>query len=459
MAFRVHFESYILENKKSNVVKKALDSEIIFYLLLFLAVSSCFFYAYSVDKHLSADGVHYFTELLERKNFFDFAWPREFATDLTTWPLVIAINLGIQDISLLKYIFAAGLYFPYLLAFIISIYAVRQQLSLLLFPLLSIVMISFTADYMLVGEFHVMAILAWPILFLLLKKGTFNGLEIALLWGLLVIFSRLYETALIIAIIYIAILSVRFYVFPSKKQRIIHSITLLLCSLTVLIAIDSILHPRDPANKTYFLNGMIAMLDTKELWLNLSFIFLFTLGLWLRHKIILVLSFIPSVIYFSIAIFADHGNMATLSYAARTLSVMLLPLLLGSAIFIYYFDIPRTKLSIFAASAFILVMVVSNIRFTITDWEDFRQQFIHTLNTQQGYIPMNDTSFHNSPYRWGWNNPLLSLVWSGSCVNSIVLNPSGEHWTPLNPKERLILKEYIRYHSFFKKVDSTVHTC
>ncbi len=441
-------------------MKKDFDTNIASYLILFLAISSCFFYAYSVDKHLSADGVHYFIRTLEVKSFFNFAWSRQFATYLTMWPLIMAAQTDLKDIPLLKLIFAAGLYFPYLVAFGISIYAVRQKLFLLIFPLISIVMISFASDYMLVGEYHVMAIFAWPILFFLLKKEKFNWQEIILLWGLLILFCRLYEIALIPALIYMAIIVVRFHAFRSKPQYLIHGITLLLCSLTLVIAIDSILNPRDPANKNYFLNGIIVMFQTKELWLNLSFVFLLTLGLWLRNKIVLSLSFLPTLVYVAVIVFADHGNMSTMSYAARTLSAILLPFLLCSAIFLHYFDVPRMKLGILAANFFILVMVIGNLRFTTTDWADFRQQFIRTLlSTHSNYIPMSETSFHHNLYRWGWNNPSLSLIWSEPCVKTIILNPTDNEWEPFDPKKELALKNYVQYDPTFKKVDSYITIC
>ena len=115
---------------------------------------------------------------------------------------MLAVRSGITDIPILINWFAFGIYLPYLMLFLICIYALRDENeALLLFFLASIVGINLSFDYHLAGEHHVMVTMAWPILFILLRRNTLTLMDGFLLWLLLIMYSRLYEAALIPALI------------------------------------------------------------------------------------------------------------------------------------------------------------------------------------------------------------------------------------------------------------------
>ena len=147
---------------------------------------------FETDKHLSADGVHYFVTILESSRFTYIDWPRQFANYLIEWPLVLAVMLGSDDTPRLIDAFALGIYLPYAASFFISAYVLRGEgKSLLIFPLYSYLLINMAGQYFLAGEHHVMSLLAWPILFLLVKRSPLTIIEVTLLLGLLTLFIRL----------------------------------------------------------------------------------------------------------------------------------------------------------------------------------------------------------------------------------------------------------------------------
>ena len=84
------------------------------YLLLFSIVLLSVLTKVYVDKHLSADGVLIFFEVLEYQKFYLIEWSRHFAEILTQWPLVLAVVAGSTNIDFLVKIFGLGIFSTYL---------------------------------------------------------------------------------------------------------------------------------------------------------------------------------------------------------------------------------------------------------------------------------------------------------------------------------------------------------
>ena len=417
--------------------------------LLFLFISLSLINSFYVDKHLSADGVLYFCVILDNKDFADWAWSRQFANYLTEWPLVLAVRSGITDIPILLKWFAFGIYLPYLISFLICIYALRDEnKTLLLFFLASMVAINLSTDYILAGEHHVMVNMSWPIIFILLRRNALTLIDGFLLWILLIIFSRLYESALIPALIYSVICVARLYYYRSTKQRVIIIGALVLCFTVSAISFYFIINPRDAANRVYFIYGLIAPFKNPEAMAAACFIVVYTIGLILKSHRIIISAVSPLIIYALFRLFVDHGVSASVSFASRTLSITLLPVLLVGAILVWYFKSELDRTGILTFVAFIMVMVAGNL-YNTNNWKDFRHEVKQLVKTHEGYIPIEETRLKDNPYRWGWNNTELGLVWSAPRVKAIILNQQNVRWEPFNPREKLILKNFLQYDDFF----------
>lgn len=68
------------------------------------------------SRCLYADGSHEFVRVLEAQNFVAFMWSRHFAFYIYEFPLVLAIKLGITNLSLLRFAFGLGCFLPWPLA-------------------------------------------------------------------------------------------------------------------------------------------------------------------------------------------------------------------------------------------------------------------------------------------------------------------------------------------------------
>ena len=417
--------------------------------LLFLFISLSLIKSFYVDKHLSADGVNFFCTVLDSKDFPYIAWSRQFAFYLTEWPLVLAVRSGITDIPMLSKWFAFGIYLPYLISFMICIYALRDEnKTLLLFFLASMAAINLSADYILAGEHHVVVNLSWPILFILLRRNTLTLMDGFSLWLLLIMYSRLYEAALTPALIYSVICFVRLYHYRSKEQKIIIIGALSFCFIVAAISFYFIINPRDAANKDSFIQGLTSPLRNREAVAAVCFIVVYTIGLLRKSRLTIISSLSPLLLYALFRVFTDYSVSAGVSFESRTLSVTVLPVLLVGAIMVWYYkrELDRTALLTFVA--FVIVMVIGNF-YNTNNWKSFRHDVKQLVKTHEGYIPIEETKLKDNPNHWGWNNPQLGLVWSAPHVKAIILNQHNVQWEPFNPREKLILKDYLHYDDFF----------
>lgn len=433
---------------------------VLLYVLLFLSISFAVIHSFMIDKHLSADGSHYFRLILDGGNFTNFAWARKFANYLTQWSLVVAVNLGLKDVLLLSRIYAIGLYFPYVISFALCIYAIRKEnTTVLVFPLISMIGINLSTDYILIGEHHVMVLFAWPILLLSLRREPLTWLDGAILWILLALFSRTYEAAVISAIIFSLIFAIKLYQFRhSKKQVFIYGISLFLCFVTLAIASCFIFNPRDSSNKSSFVLEIVAPLKNNVALAATGFTIFFATGLIRRKTSFILISLFPIAFYSCILLFGNHGLTASQSFASRTLSLSLLPFLLICAIISVYRNVSLNRTSTKIFVLFVLVMVLGNVRFS-GDWYNFRNQIVNIVTTNNGYISIEETAVKDNPYRWGFNNPELGIILSYPCVRAILLNSSDMVDKPFDPREELVLKNYVSYETTFSTVDNDIKTC
>jgi hypothetical protein len=428
--------------------------------VLFIIISYALFNSFRLDKHLSADGINYFRIVLDTADFTAIAWSRQFANYLTQWGLVLAVKSGLKDISTLINIFAAGIYLPYVLCFGFCLWALRgDNKTLLIFPLSSMVAINLSSDYVLAGEHHVMVLLSWPILFFLLRRQPFTWADGFWASALLILFCRAYETATIPALIYAVGFSLRYRLSQDKQEKYISGLCLALCIAVLIIGLANAINARDPINRSSFVDGVGAVLENREAVVASTFIFLFTAGLLWRGSWLACLAAVPLLVYSYVVLSAEHGVSAYVSFSSRTLSLTLLPVLLTMTIVSWYYGIDinnRYNHAIFAA--FILIMVMGNVRFS-SDWSTFRQDVIETLRDKQGFIPIEHTHLQDNPYRWSWNNSQLGLVWSRECARAILLNPQDISWEPFNPRQTLVLKRYVEYHQLFESIDNDATIC
>ncbi|MDP6772107.1 MAG: hypothetical protein QF704_15495, partial [Anaerolineales bacterium] len=227
------------------------------YLIIFVIASVSLFAKFYVDKHLALDGVGYFVQILEKQDFAEVAWSRRFTEYLTEWPLVLAVRLGVTDLATLINVFAVGIYFPYLLSFVLCWWAVRDDnKSLLWFPLAGYIAFNILSDYDLIADHHVMAVMTWPLLVILLKSRQLFWREGIVLWIVIIIYSRTYETAALTAAMLFPLAVARLFRFRSQQEKIIIGIALILLIAVVSVAVVYSIYPRSFTNRGNFLDSI-----------------------------------------------------------------------------------------------------------------------------------------------------------------------------------------------------------
>jgi len=90
---------------------------------------------------------------------------------------------------------------------------------------------------------------------------------------------------------------------------------------------------------------------------------------------------------------------------------------------------------------------------------DFREGFAAALHACTGYVAVADTSLDKYGRRWPWTTPLLSVLWSGDYVRSVILNRPDLRWGPFDPHEYLPLQACIAYDAAFAAVAPKAAPC
>ena len=411
------------------------------------------------DKHLSSDGANYFVLILETHTFFYSDWSRQFAANLSQLPLVLSVNAGLKDIPTLRIVFGVSILVPWLLAIGLSLFALRHEdKSIMLFMMASMVSINLTSDYILAGEHHVMVLLSWPILFFLVRRSPLEWHDAVILWGLLFIFSRLYPTALIPATIFVVIGLARILYSESTKQKTIFLGAILLSAVVIAISVYFIVNPSHFENKASFSKAIKTALWKPEAITSATFVILVFAGWLFRRYLLIWMAILPIAGFALYVMWTGHSLSAGQSFANRTLSSSLLPILMLAAIGIQWKE-RQADLKIATVFAlFVAIMVAANL-YSTWQWSQFKAQMKTVLAEKKGLVPIETTELIKSSQRWRWNNEQLSVIWSNGCVQSIIVNVKDGRWQPKGPPETFRLKDYTCYTSEFLRYDSSLCPC
>ena len=438
---------------------------------LFIIWTVDFFIKIALDKHLSLDGVNYFFHILENRGFANIAWSRRYTEYLTEWPLVLSLLGGITDVRILVKIFAFGIYFPYLVSFLLCWYVTDDgNRSLLLFPLGTLIGFNLLSDYDLIADHHVLAVMTWPILLLLVKERPLQWIEGVLLWILLIAYSRMYETAVLTALI-MAIFSLsRIYLYRIRREQIISAISIVLLGLVAYISIKYIFDPRSPTNRGAFLDSILVNRRNWEALSTNIFLAIICTG-WLISskqrfiKNLVFVSALGAIIVYAVSriVHPEYEPTAYLSFSSRTLIGIIVP---GSMVFCGLIVLGNREVNWVGLGTFalgFLVMIAFNL-YDLRHWNNVRDEFASIRNSGEMFVAIEETALGDNQldlrhHRWSWNNPLLSLVWAQGCVRTIMLNEPDGPQGPFDPQKTLVLKKYLKYDPRFKAIDPSVEVC
>jgi hypothetical protein len=423
--------------------------------VILIGFSALAWYATSIDLGFSVDGAYVFSRILDDRTFFDTAgWTRWHADVVLQWPLVLAVNTHITSLAVLKLLYHLGLYLPFILSFAICWNACRglNNDALLLFPLAGYLLVSLPVASFLAGDSHVLAVIVWPILFLLLRPRL-TWRQAVLVIALLLLMSRTYETALGAASIFLCLLGVRLAVDSPSARSVPIAVAAIVTLIIIAIAAYGALFPLHAGNRASFVAGMGSAGRHPMLLVSAGSIALLVASLASARLRLLA---VPAVLLAAGSItlpLLGRTASAGVSFDLRSLTLTLLPVLLLSAIWFHY-KRPRLSARQWILTGIICLLLSAGYGASWVAWRDFRHDFVAALRTHSGYVPLDDTPIANSPQRWPWTTSLLSILWSPDCVRTIILNHPGwqraagladQNWEPFDPRTHLPLQSYVPY--------------
>jgi len=413
------------------------------YTLLFLIASLPFLWNLCIERYFSADGVGYFQNLIDAKQFLTFAWSRNHAIYLSQWPLVLGLKLGVTDLTTLKFLFGAGLYFPFIASFALcATFLHGRSPALLLLPIFSLLSITLLGDGIMTGEHHVLTAIVWPIIFILTSTRELKTAATISLFVLLALHSRTYESTVATGLLFSVICLIRILAHTEKKQRIINGVAMLLSLSSVVVAILATVFPRDPNNRSGFMNAILESLANPSFWIAVVFILPCLIGPLTKKTQLLKWGLICSLLLTGIYVSTGHQHYLPLSFSSRALTLFYLPLLLLAAPLLQLRKKAINKTEWSYLLFFTLLCAGSHLCLS-RHWVDFRSTFKTELAQHQGYTPIENTLVYQHSQMWGWTNPLLSYIWTDqSSVRTIILNPNYSTWQPFEPSEHVIFTEH-----------------
>lgn len=419
------------------------NSWLLFITAMFVVASVPFFWNCYNEKFFSADAAFYFTGMLDQHKFMDFAWSRNHAIYITEWPIMLALNAGVTDLTTLKFMHGFGLYFPCLIGFLLTLlFCDNRHRHLLVVPVLSMFLVSYPADNIMTGESHVLAFLSWPLLFALMSGKLNRPAYAALTFTLIVAYTRLYESAIFTTTV---LLGVVFYRLWKKEITLLKWATFSIITallVVIAIAVAAILFPRDPNNRSDFIGAIVSGLAHPTFVIALLIFCGWLIGYWTKRNVWILLGFVLGAVLFTYLWISGHFYIpASISFASRTLTFTVLPVLMtitaGIALLQKRGYLQERRL----LEAVVLLSIMHMVQ--TASWVDYKNQFTQILESNTGFVHVEDTPLDAHPQKWYWTNPMLSYLWSKGDVHTIVLNAPG-NYEPYKAMEEPILKEYKR---------------
>ncbi|GEM_PF-7064047 len=441
-------------------------------------------------KSLYADGAHFFMGILKNQDVLRFDWPRQFAQDISQFPLVAAIRLlKIRSIEILSFFFGATLHLiPFVGILVAALLMFREGEEIFLILLLVAgLYLSINTSFHIISESQVATAVFWIILSLLITiNDDFpNGKKAALL-----LFSflsiRLYESFVLLGLI-LALTGILQFLKIRRQlghldQTIFFTCLFLFFSSSIISAI-SILQPRDKQN----LAGLILSLKKLDFMANSGFLASsFVFGLFLGG--LLAAAFAPSgrrlkqiTQFSSLAMILAGGSLLAgltffgklifspeTHYQMRFLN-MVVPAGVGLIILIFHRtaggknQIGLRRFALKTGSLAFILFLVWNIFFQIFAchrWLDYDRLLIRELDSKQGMIDLTDTSLAGEKFNCSYALPSLSLALNGihrqGIVKSLVIDTRALPF--FNLSDVRSFPDYTEYGIRYEEKAFEVHT-
>jgi hypothetical protein len=433
-------------------------------------------YAIVSWRFLFADGSEFFIQILEYATVFQANSPhRLFARIVTQGPLLLALHLGITDLTSLKLLFGFGLYLPYLVCLGIWLHATRGRRELMAFPLLFLFASAANSEFFIISESHAAAAFFFSLLPLMLLKPHWNA-GMTILGCLLAIATLLaYPTMVTYGPVLILISAWRARTATTTAGRLGWIVATAWFFAGTIIAVRDIFWPAEsvtPADG--FVSHAVSMLRDHIFGpafgsINLHFgaiLSLLTLAVIAfaafavprRDRLVRIalagFALICVSILLALAIFPVRMEMP-LHYKARVLQLFIPPLLAIALLFVVWrgWSLPVERLrTVLTVVALLGIFQCAWHLQASHQWTGYLRVFRAELATHDGFVPVQATALAKrldgrqviEKFNWGWSLPQMSILLApGGQVRSIIGNPENDRI--LDPTDPAQLPDLARY--------------
>lgn len=404
------------------------------------------------NKPFSADGASFFIEILRSHDVNHIAWSRQFSYDLGQWPLVLALHCGLTNAAVLRFLFGFGYVLPFILAYLIVRMQMKSGAPAALLPayLFGALSITLPNDFLLVGESQFLLPLAWPMLAYLLQPGRFSPIAWLLPVVLSALLTRMYETQAVTLALFALILLFRSRAQLTALARQRRYLTLGLIGLCVAlwalgsaIAAYWILFPRDPANRSAFLEGLAHTAQNAVFDTSMLAALCFLIGLRIPKTRGVLIASLLAISYLCWRERFDLFN-AHISFDSRVLTLLWLPPLIALSVWRLEARTVTFSVALWFAAVSVAPLAVDLASTSV--WRDYAHQVTDwAARRDAGLVPASVHRLDRHPASWNWTFPSLSIALGAPHVGSVLENAPGVAWQPFNPATELPLASFAGY--------------
>jgi hypothetical protein len=362
-------------------------------------------FAVFTARSLYDDGSYYFMRVLEAGGFTEMLFSRGHAAFLFQLPVVIALKLGITDLSKLQVAFGIGCFMSWPLAMAICLWLAPKHFWLVA---LACGAGYLNAAFVAVGEHVVAHAFFWPACFVILFVRPLTPAAAGVLLGSAIILLRSYESMLFLGPA-LAWLAFRRAAGAEIKswQRVVLLLAMFLLAASAFFALDGILHPCTISNVSSFVLGLFNEVTAPGWTVNWSCLWvLLMMATWLPKVRRFIACRAGLVVLAGIVLFwgawpllAPAQLNPCKQYDSRFLD-LLVPLgLLGVALILVHRPVwlePQRRCLINLSAALLLAQSLWHIAAT-EQWRGYLQVWQDMLASHTGIIKLMDTPYGKNP--------------------------------------------------------------
>lgn len=439
------------------------------------------FAAVAGDLQLFSDGSWFLIRIASTRSYYFWIgdwrnqWfqSRAFTILGEQTPLVLATHLRVHSLHALSVVFGATLYAHALLALYLCYrYAARRWY--VLFPLLSFYAGSMNAEAMQISDSHFILSLYWPVLFILLFAEEIRGTTLVLLLVLSFPMILSYESMIVFGLVLAGACAWRW------RQRDQHGLMAVLAAWYlggVAVSVAAFVWPFDPTNKSGFLRGLVAVLQSDHLAAKVSLVVLACTAALLalpprlrKLQLLFASAGLLAVMYLVSQVLVGHAPLSLETQMPARVLNLLVPFaatLLLIAILSGRIKPDRTAIGL--AAILVGALGLGQAYWTFgyqARWQGMTATLRYELFLHNGPIPYSNSilsrdqlgTLHFSKLHGVWPLMPLSIYESDhGQVQSLVLPPPGSYlpFDPLSPASLPDLSRYgVRYDAYIQALAS-----